>query len=162
MSQPGIRPAPVRRSIVVRADVARSFSAFTRDIGRWWPRSKSIGSSPQADVVLEGRAGGRWYERGADGSECEWGKVLQWEPPSRLILAWQINGKWKYDPAFVTEIEITFTPLASHETRVDIEHRNLERFGDQAARIRDAFESEEGWNGVLKSYLAFTAGWQGG
>jgi uncharacterized protein YndB with AHSA1/START domain len=150
-----IRPAPVRRSIVVKADVNRSFAAFTGGIGRWWPRSKTIGSAAQADVVLEGRAGGRWYERGEDGSECEWGKVLQWEPPSRVVLAWQIDGDWKYDPALVTEVEVTFTPLGVKETRVDIEHRNLERFGDKAARIREAFDSEEGWNGVLKSFIDF-------
>jgi uncharacterized protein YndB with AHSA1/START domain len=152
-----ILPAPVRRSIVVKADINRSFSAFTGGIGRWWPRSKTIGSAAQADVVLEGRAGGRWYERGEDGSECEWGKVLQWEPPSRVVLAWQIDGNWKYDPALVTEVEVTFTPLGSKETRVDIEHRNLERFGDKAARIREAFDSEQGWNGVLKSFIDFVA-----
>ncbi len=150
-----IRPAPVRRSIVVKADVNRSFSAFTGGIGGWWPRSKTIGSAALADVVLEGRAGGRWYERGEDGSECEWGKVLQWEPPSRVVLAWQIDGNWKYDPALVTEVEVTFTPLGSQETRVDIEHRDLERFGDKAARIREAFDSEDGWNGVLKSFIDF-------
>jgi uncharacterized protein YndB with AHSA1/START domain len=160
MSMVTIRPAPVRRSIVVKADVNTSFSAFAGKIGRWWPRSKSIGACAQTDVVLEGRAGGRWYERGEDGSECEWGKVLQWEPPSRLVLAWQIDGNWKHDPAFVTEVEVTFTALGTNETRVDIEHRNLERFGDRGARIRDAFDSEEGWNGVLKSFGAFAIGLQ--
>jgi uncharacterized protein YndB with AHSA1/START domain len=157
MSTPAIHPAPVRKSVVVKADVERSFSAFTGGIGRWWPRSKSIGSTAQVDVVLEGRPGGRWYERGADGAECEWGKVLLWEPPSRLMLAWQIDSNWKYDPALVTEIEITFTALGARETRVDIEHRNLERFGDKAARIREMFDSEGGWPGVLKSFAATIA-----
>jgi uncharacterized protein YndB with AHSA1/START domain len=155
MSGPTLRPAPVRRSIVVNADIDRSFSAFTRGIGRWWPRTHSIGSSPQADVVLEGRAGGRWYERSQDGSECEWGKVLQWEPPSRILLAWQIDGDWKYDPAFVTEVEVTFTALAARQTRVEVVHRNLERYGDKAAKIRDAVDSEGGWNGILKSYAEY-------
>jgi uncharacterized protein YndB with AHSA1/START domain len=157
MSTPAIHPAPVRKSVVVKADVERSFSAFTGGIGRWWPRSKSIASSAQVDVVLEGRPGGRWYERGADGAECEWGKVLLWEPPSRLMLAWQIDSNWKYDPALVTEIEITFTALGAKETRVDIEHRNLERFGDKAARIREMFDSDGGWPGVLKSFAATVA-----
>jgi uncharacterized protein YndB with AHSA1/START domain len=157
MSATVIRPAPVKKSIVVKADIDRSFSAFTGDIGRWWPRSKSIGSTAQVDVVLEGRPGGRWYERGADGAECEWGKVLLWEPPSRLVLAWQIDTNWKYDPGLVTEVEITFTALGAKETRVDIEHRNLERFGDQAARIREMFDSEAGWPGVLESFAATVA-----
>jgi uncharacterized protein YndB with AHSA1/START domain len=152
MSTHVIHPAPVRKSIVVPADIAHAFSAFTGSIGRWWPRSKSIGSSPLADVVLEGRAGGRWYERGTNGAECEWGKVLVWEPPARLILAWQIDGEWKYDPALVTEVEVTFTALGAKETRVDLEHRNLERFGDKGVRIREMVDSESGWNGVLKSF----------
>jgi hypothetical protein len=147
----------VRKSIVVNADVDRSFSAFTGGIGRWWPRSRSIGSTAQVDVVLEGRPGGRWYERGVDGAECEWGKVLLWEPPSRVLLAWQIDSNWKYDPALVTEIEVTFTVLGANETRVDIEHRYLERLGDKAARFRDTFDSESGWNGVLKSFATSVA-----
>ena len=147
-----IRPAPVRKSIVVKASAEKSFTTFTSRIGRWWPRSKSIGSAPQADVVLEPGVGGRWYERGNDGSECQWGKVLHWQPPERLVLAWQISADWKFDPALVTEVEITFTPLSAGETRVDIEHRHLERLGDKAAGVRDAFDSEDGWNGVLKGF----------
>ena len=147
-----IRPAPVRKSIVVKASTEKSFTTFTSRIGRWWPRSKSIGSAPQADVVLEPGVGGRWYERGSDGSECQWGKVLQWEPPGRLVLAWQIGADWKFNPALVTEVEITFTALAAGETRVDIEHRYLERLGDNAARAREAFDSEKGWNGVLQAF----------
>jgi uncharacterized protein YndB with AHSA1/START domain len=157
MSTPAIHPAPVTKSVIVKADIGRSFSAFTGGIGRWWPRSKSIGSTAQVDVVLEGRPGGRWYERGSDGAECEWGKVLVWEPPSRLLLAWQIDSNWKYDPALVTEVEITFTALGAKETRVDIEHRNLERFGDKAARIREMFDADGGWPGVLKSFAATMA-----
>jgi uncharacterized protein YndB with AHSA1/START domain len=145
-----ISPAPVRKSLVVKADVHRSFKVFTSSIGSWWPRSHSIGSAPQVEVVLEPRAGGRWYERGQDGSECEWGKVLQWEPPSRLLLAWQIDGSWKYNPACVTEIEINFTALAAMQTRVDFEHRHLERLGEGAAAVRDMLNS--GWGGILELY----------
>jgi uncharacterized protein YndB with AHSA1/START domain len=147
-----VRPAPVRKSLVVKATPEKSFTAFTSGIGRWWPRSKSIGSSPQTDVVLEPVVGGRWYERGADGSECEWGKVLQWQPPSRVVLAWQIGADWKYDPSLVTEVEITFTALSASETRVDLEHRHLDRLGPNAERVRAAFDSEDGWNGVLEGF----------
>jgi uncharacterized protein YndB with AHSA1/START domain len=149
-----IRPAPVRKSITVNTAVDRAFEIFTTKIARWWPGSKSIGSSPQAGVVLEAGVGGRWYERGEDGSECNWGKVLVWEPPHRLVLAWQINANWQYDPDFLTELEVKFIALSPHGTRVDLEHRDLERFAGQADKIRAAFDSDDGWNGVLRAFGA--------
>lgn len=155
MSSLEIRPAPVKRSIVVKASPERAFTAFTGNVGRWWPRSHSIGSTPPTDVIVEPRPGGRCYEVGADGSECEWGKVLLWEPPKRLILGWQINAAWKYDPTFITEVEVTFTAMTDLQTRVDLEHRNLERYGDQAGRVRDQISSEGGWTGILKSFGAY-------
>jgi uncharacterized protein YndB with AHSA1/START domain len=156
MSRLEIRPAPINRSVVVKAEVERSFAAFTGRMGRWWPRSHSIGSAPMADVIVEPRVGGRWYERSGDGAECEWGKVLAWDPPGRLILAWQLDANWKYDPALVLEVEITFTALQGGMTRVDLEHRNLERYGDKAAAVRDAIGSDRGWLGILKSFVADT------
>jgi uncharacterized protein YndB with AHSA1/START domain len=147
-----IRPAPVRKSLTVKADAAHAFEVFTRRIGSWWPHSHSVGPSPQKNVVLEPRAGGRWFEIGEDGSECPWGKVLAWEPPARLLLAWQLNGDWKYDPDLMTEVEITFTALAPDLTRVDLEHRYLERFGDKMEPVRTAIDSEGGWTQILKLY----------
>ena len=156
MSRLEIRPAPINRSVVVKAEVERSFAAFTGRMGRWWPRTHSIGAAPLADVVVEPRVGGRWYERSTDGAECEWGKVLAWDPPGRLILAWQLDANWKYDPALVLEVEITFTALQGGMTRVDLEHRNLERYGEKAATVRDMVGSERGWLGILKSFVADT------
>jgi uncharacterized protein YndB with AHSA1/START domain len=147
-----IKPAPVRKSLVVKADPHKAFAAFTRKMGNWWPRSHHIGTSALADVVLEPRAGGRWYERGENGSECEWGRVLAWEPPARLLLAWQLGGDWKFDPSLVTEVEVTFTALSAHETQVVLEHRNLERFGDAASAVRDAIDSPGGWTGMLAAF----------
>jgi uncharacterized protein YndB with AHSA1/START domain len=152
MTRPQIRPAPVRRSVIVKAGPQRAFAAFTGNIASWWPPSHTIGGSPQPQVVLEGRAGGRWYERSPEGAECEWGKVLVWDPPGRLVLAWQLNGLWKYDPTLITEVEITFTASVSGETRVDLEHRNLERFGEHATEVHDAVGSDGGWLGILKTY----------
>jgi hypothetical protein len=151
-----IRPAPVKRSVVVKVGVERAFTAFTGNIGRWWPRSHSIGSTPAADIVLEPRPGGRCYELGTDGARCEWGKILLWEPPSRFILGWQLDANWKYDPTLITEVEVTFTALTDLETRVELEHRNLERFGDQAGRVREAIGSDGGWLGILKTFVAQT------
>jgi uncharacterized protein YndB with AHSA1/START domain len=152
MTQLEIRPAPVRRSVLVKTGVERAFTAFTGRVGRWWPRTHTIGAAAQADVVIEPRAGGRWYERGTDGSECEWGKVLIWEPPGRLVLAWQLDADWKYDPTLVLEVEVTFTPVEATLTRVDLEHRNLERYGEKATIVRDMIGSDRGWLGILKSY----------
>lgn len=100
-------------------------------------------------ILLEPRVGGRWYSVCEDGSECDIGKVLTWEPPSRVVLAWQITGKWQYDPAFVTELEIRFAAEAPKQTRVELEHRDLERYGAAAGAIRDQFDDPKGWNGNL-------------
>jgi uncharacterized protein YndB with AHSA1/START domain len=152
MNSPTIRPAPVRKSITVKADAARAFEVFTSRIGTWWPRTHCIASSPQKDVVLEPKVGGRWFEIGEDGAQCNWGKVLAWEPPARLVLAWQIDANWKYDPDLITEVEVTFTPVGGGTTRVDLEHRNIERFGDKSAPARAALDSADGWSGILKIY----------
>jgi hypothetical protein len=149
-----IRPAPVRRSIEVAVSQARAFEVFTSGMSRWWPKEKSIGSSPQARAVIEGFAGGRWYEIGQDGSECRWGKVLAWDPPGRLVLAWQIGADWRYDPDLETEIEILFLAIGPKQTRVELEHRKLEAYGDKAGAMKEAFETPKAWGSVLEAYLA--------
>ncbi len=104
-----IRPAPVRRSVTVKAAPDKAFDVFARGIGRWWPKTHSIVATPPRDVILEPIAGGRWFEIGEDGRDCDWGRVLAIEPPRRLLLAWQINAAWAFDPDFVTEVEVRFT-----------------------------------------------------
>jgi len=152
-----IAPAPVRRDILVAAAPARAFSIFTSRMGAWWPKSHSVGKSPQADVVVEPRSGGRWFERGDDGSECPWGHVIDWDPPGRLLLAWQLDGTWSFNPDLVTEVEVTFTPEGDGKTRVRLEHRNLERFGAAADTARNALDSEGGWKGILDLYATLAA-----
>lgn len=120
-------------------------------MGRWWRPEHHLGKSPLKDVVLEPRVGGRWFEVNEDGSSCDWGKVLAWEPPTRLLLAWQLNGDWQYDADFVTELEIRFTP-DGNGTRVELEHRHLDRYGDKTAAVRGSLDSEEGWAGALTAY----------
>ncbi|HVY18847.1 MAG TPA: SRPBCC family protein [Bauldia sp.] len=146
-----INPAPVRKSIHVRATPERAFRVFTAGMGRWWRPEHHIAPKPFADVVMEPRTGGRWYERDAEGSECEWGKVLAWDPPQRVVLAWQLNSEWKYDAGFITELEINFTP-EDGGTRVVLEHRDLEKFGAKAAAVRASLDSIDGWNGALGFY----------
>ena len=148
-----ITPAPVRRSITVPATRERAWAVFTGDIGRWWPATHSIGGSPYKTAAMEPHAGGRWYETGEDGSTCQWGEVLTWDPPARLVLAWRIGGDWRYDPDLHTEVEVTFTE-AGGATRVDLEHRHLERMGEAEERARAAFESPNGWGGILALFAA--------
>jgi uncharacterized protein YndB with AHSA1/START domain len=146
-----ISPAPVRKSLSVNATPERAFEVFTARFDSWWPRSHSIGQSPLAEAVLEPRAGGRWYGRLADGSEAEWGDVLAWDPPRRLVLAWRIGADWTYRADLLTEVEVRFT-AEGDRTRVDFEHRGLERMGEKAAETRVALDSDGGWTGILKLY----------
>jgi len=151
-----IKVAPIRKSLVVKTDANNAFTTFTAGISRWWPRPFTIGASPIKDVVMEPRADGRWFERGEDGSECNWGKVVAWEPPTRVVLTWQISGEWKYEPGLITELEVKFTPVGARETRVDFEHRHLDRLGDAAEAVRAQLES--GWPGLLEAYASSAEG----
>ncbi len=143
----------VRREITVQAPPERAFAVFTERFDSWWPRSHKIGAADMAEAILEPRAGGRWYERDADGSECDWGEVLAYDPPRRLVLSWHLNGEWAYDPdpAHASEIEVTFTG-AGDGTRVELVHRHFERHGATAEALREAVGGEGGWNGLLKLY----------
>jgi len=147
---PTITVAPVRRQARVNAAPARAFEIFTRGMTRWWPRKNTINSSSIQEIVMEPQAGGRWLERGEDGSECQWGKVLAWEPPARLVLAWQISAQWQYDPALVTEVEVRFSPDGDG-TLVELEHR-LDGYGEAAEQMRQVFDSPQGWTGTLEDF----------
>jgi uncharacterized protein YndB with AHSA1/START domain len=147
-----IAPAPIRKSITVKATPQRAFEVFATGMGRWWRPDHHLGKSPLKDVVLEPQVGGRWYEVNEDGSSCNWGKVLVWEPPTRLLLAWQLNGDWQYDADFVTELEFRFIP-DGNGTRVELEHRNLDRYGDKTDAVRGSLDSAEGWTGALTAYI---------
>src|SRR5215813_8293748 len=103
---------------------------------------------------MEARAGGRWDERGRGGKECEWGRVLVWEPAARLVLSWQLNAQWKFDPDLLTEVEVRFIAEGERLTRVEFEHRGLESYGDQAEAVRKSISSPGGWPGILGGYAA--------
>jgi hypothetical protein len=143
-----ITAAPIRKQLVVKAAPQRAFEIFTAGMGGWWPRDKSIGSTPIADVIMEPFAGGRWYERSADGSECEWGKVLVWEPGKRVTLNWQIGATWQYNADLHTEVEISFRP-AGEGTQVTLEHRNIESIS-ASPELRNGLDS--GWQQILGSF----------
>jgi uncharacterized protein YndB with AHSA1/START domain len=154
-TSPGTAAAPisVQKSVVVAAPAALAFEVFTSRIESWWPMaSHHIGEADCAAVVIEPRVGGRWYERGTDGSECAWGEVLVWEPARRVVLRWQLSAQWTFDPALHTEVDVRFTPIDAQTTRVDLEHRGLEAYGADVATMRDAFGSPNGWNGMLDHF----------
>jgi len=147
----------VRKTITVEVPAERAFTVFTEQMGSWWPlEDKSIGSAPAATVVVEPRAGGRWYERGVDGSESDWGHVLAYEPPSRLLLGWQISADWKHDATLHTEVEVRFVAEGDHRTRVELEHRGLEAYGERSGQMQAIFDSPDGWRGILDAFSAKT------
>ena len=146
--------APVRKTVTVRASAERAFRVFTEGFDTWWPRSHHIGKSPMTRAIVQPWAGGRCYCEQVDGTECDWGTVTAWQPPSRLVLAWQITGDWRYEPdvAKSSEVEVTFTPLPDGSTRVDVEHRHLERHGAGGPAMRTAVDSPNGWGGLLQMF----------
>lgn len=143
---------PVIKEIVVETSQERAFQVFTDGIDRWWPREHHIGKSPLKRAVIEPKQGGRWYAICQDGTECDTGKVLAWDPPRRLLLAWQLTAKWEYDPAFVTEVEVTFVAEGPKKTRVQLEHRNLERYGESATELRKMINAQDGWGQMMDAF----------
>ena len=143
--------APVRKTVLVKASPARAFEVFTTAMSRWWPATHSILKSPLKETLLEPRVGGRWIAIGEDGSQCQTGYVIAWEVPTRVVLAWQINAEWQFDPELVTEVEVTFA-AEGDGTRVHLEHRNLERMGAKAEGVRTSVDSPGGWGAILESF----------
>lgn len=148
---------PIKKRIIVAASQAHAFTVFTSGIDRWWPREHHIGKSPLKRAVLEPRADGRWYTIGEDDSECDVGRVLEWDPPRRLVLAWQINGAWQFNPELVTKVEVSFIVEGPRQTRVELEHRDLARYGLAAAAIRKTIDAPGGWGGILASFARVAA-----
>jgi len=145
--------APIVRTVTVKATPARAFDLFVSNMERWWPLSHHIGKTPFAAVVMEPTVGGRWFERDASGAECQWGTVMAWEPPSRILLAWQLNNQFEFDPAFLTEVELSFAPADGGGAKVTLEHRNLERFGVNAEKL--AGELGGGWPTILADFVGY-------
>jgi uncharacterized protein YndB with AHSA1/START domain len=144
----------VRRSVTVQASPERAFEVFTNGFSSWWPlETHHIGATMATEGILEPHAGGRWYERDADGNECEWGTVIAFEPPDRVLLGWHLTPEWAYDPdpEKATEVEVTFTPTEGG-TLVELEHRGFEKHGDTGTKMRDAVGAPGGWGDLLELY----------
>ncbi len=146
---------PIVRRVTVKAPPARAFALFTDHMKHWWKKGSTLGKKPHQDIIIEKMAGGRWFERDEDGAEVDWGKVLAYEPPARLLLAMQINTKFQYDPSISTEVEITFAPSAEGGTLVTLEHRNLERLGQGAENMIAMLTS--GWVSHVEEFGQYAA-----
>ena len=136
-----------RSSIVVEAPIERAFSVFTEDFDSFKPPEHNLLEVEIAETVFETHVGGNVYDRGVDGSECRWARVLAYEPPNRVVFSWDINPQWQIetDPEKTSEVEVRFIAEAPERTRVELEHRNLERHGPGWEPERDAVGGDAGW-----------------
>jgi uncharacterized protein YndB with AHSA1/START domain len=155
-TQPG--DTSVRHSIVVEAPIERAFEVFTRDFGRFKPAEHNLLAVPIAETVFETRVGGHVYDRGIDGSECRWARVLAYEPPDRLLLSWDISTRWQVetDPEKTSEWEVRFVAEAADRTRIELEHRKLERHGDGWQGVRAGVD--QGWPLYLQRFADLIGG----
>ena len=144
----------VGTSIVVEAPPERAFAVFTEEIGSWWDPDHHLLDSALAEMIFEPRVGGHVYDRGVDGSECRWARVLAYEPPQRFVISWDINLQWKLETDLekTSEVEVRFVPEGAGRTRVELEHRHLDRHGEGWEQMRDSVGSPDGWGGSLRRF----------
>ena len=143
----------VERMITVHASQAHCFDVFVNQMGTWWDlNDKILGEPPGQTAIMEPRVGGRWFERDKNGVECDWGRVLAFEPNDRFVLDWQISADFEYDPNVHCEVEVRFIPESPKITRVELVHRGLEQFGEKAEALRTGLGGEGGWGGLLDGF----------
>jgi uncharacterized protein YndB with AHSA1/START domain len=152
--------APVRTSIVVEAPVQRAFEVFTQEMKDWWPEDHHLLDGEIGEMIFERHAGGRIYDRATDGRECTWARVLSYEPPERVVFTWDISPTWEIETDLerTSEVEVRFIAESGSRTRVELEHRNLERHGDGWEGMHGAVSSPGGWPKTFASYAARVAG----
>jgi len=138
----------IKKELLVNASQQHCFEVFTRQMDAWWPNTHHVGKTPMTEILLEPALGGRWYSKHEDGSEVDVGTVLTWNPYDLLILNWQINANFECDPGIVSEIEVQFIP-EGEQTRVIMEHKNLDRLGEGAKAIESM---DEGWGMIMNLY----------
>jgi uncharacterized protein YndB with AHSA1/START domain len=144
----------IRHEVVVQAPIDRAFSVFTDGFGKFKPREHNLLGVDIAETVFESRVGGHVYDRGVDGSECRWARVLAYEPPDRVAFSWDISPQWQVETDLdkASEVEVRFIAEAPDRTRVELEHRNLDRHGDGWEAVRASVDSEGGWPLYLQRF----------
>ena len=152
--------AVVHKSVRVQVPVERAFSIFVEQMETWWPAEHQIGAKPFETIIVEPRVGGRWYERDAEGSQGDWGKVLAWDPPRRVTLSWHLGPDWKFnaDMASASEVEIRFMPDGPEATVVQLEHTKLERHGEGYKQLRGMLDGPGAWVYTLAEFARVANG----
>lgn len=146
----------VNSTVVVDAPIERAFSFFTDEIGSWWNADHHIIEAEFAEMVFEPRVGGHIFDVGVDGSQCRWSRVLAYEPPHRVTFSWDINLQWKLetDPQKTSEVEVRFSAEGAARTRVELEHRHLDRHGPGWEAMSGAVGSPGGWAAGLSQFAS--------
>ncbi|HEU4946517.1 MAG TPA: SRPBCC family protein [Kribbella sp.] len=148
--------AVVRRQIVVEAPLDKAFAVFTERLGDFKPPEHNLLAVPIAETVFEPRVGGHIYDRGTDGSECRWARVLAFEPPRRVVFSWDIGPTWQLEtePENASEVEVRFIAETTDRTRVELEHRNIDRHGPGWQAVAEGVGHDQGWPLYLERYAA--------
>jgi uncharacterized protein YndB with AHSA1/START domain len=151
--------AVVRRQVVVDAPMEQAFATFTERFGDFKPREHNLLGSPIAETVFEPRVGGHIYDRGEDGTECRWARVLAYDPPTRVVFSWDISPQWQVEtePENASEVEVRFVAETPQRTRVELEHRHLDRHGPGWQAVSDGVGGDAGWPLYLSRYAALLA-----
>lgn len=146
----------VRKQVVVNVAITHAFTAFIERFGDFKPPEHNLLEAPIAETVFEARVGGHIYDRAADGSECRWARVLAYEPPHRVVYSWDISPQWQLetDPELTSEVEVRFVPEGSNRTRVELEHRHLDRHGPGWQSFGESVDGDQGWPLYLARYAA--------
>lgn len=152
--------AVVHGQVVVQAPLERAFAVFTERFGDFKPPEHNLLSAPIAETVFEPRVGGHIYDRGVDGTECRWARVLVYEPPNRVVFSWDISPQWQLetDPGSTSEVEVRFLAEAAGRTRVELEHRHIDRHGPGWEGVGEGVAGQDGWPLYLDRYAALLGG----
>jgi uncharacterized protein YndB with AHSA1/START domain len=146
----------IQMDVTVQAPIERAFAVFVDEFDAIKPREHNLLAVEIAETVFEPRVGGHIVDRGVDGSECRWARVLEYEPPHRVVFSWEIGTRWQLedDPEHTSEVEVRFTAETPTRTRVQLEHRHLDRHGDGWETARDSVSGDQGWPLYLQRYAA--------
>jgi uncharacterized protein YndB with AHSA1/START domain len=144
----------IRHSVTVDAPIEKAFKVFTEDFGRFKPPEHNLLGVEIAETIFEARVGGFLYDRGVDGRECRWARILAYEPPHRVVISWDISPSWQIetDPDKTSEVEVRFVSQAPGRTQVELEHRHLDRHGDGWEALREGVDGDQGWPLYLQRY----------